>query len=408
MTGPMCNRGHVGVGDSDSKDAEIIMAANHWFYIQNGQQIGPVRQEKIKSLIRSGTIAATDLVWKEGMKDWVPANAVIVETAATPPPPPVRPQRTTTIDEGSTFGDVVSTGPNAINKTKQFLGRFSTKQISVVVGGFAGLSVLAIVLFWYSGATTIKNHIQYAPENAVVVAHVDFVRIYNSKFFRKLKDEFDDELELDDFFAEMKDKTGLVPESIGSMSVWIEPDISSPGPLGTLIVIKFSDEIPKRLEDWAEDNSEDDGRVGGVKMYSSKSKRRPAYAFPDSYTAVIGDAVLVEKILDREGATPKFNESMQAAVDSSDFNHSLTVAGSLKDADDLKDTMEQEAPGSKALLRNLGPFIFHGDVTDQIELTAKIQKSETRRSLVSFTVSVDAVEMIDIVKSMERALKRVL
>ena len=57
-----------------------------WFYATGGQQNGPVSQEELIRLVGIGTVKATDLVWCEGMPNWIPAG----EVEALAPPPPVR------------------------------------------------------------------------------------------------------------------------------------------------------------------------------------------------------------------------------------------------------------------------------------------------------------------------------
>jgi hypothetical protein len=49
--------------------------ADEWFYTQHGQQQGPVAAAQLKQLAVSGKLRPTDLVWKEGMANWVPASA---------------------------------------------------------------------------------------------------------------------------------------------------------------------------------------------------------------------------------------------------------------------------------------------------------------------------------------------
>jgi uncharacterized membrane protein len=55
-----------------------------WYYSKGTQQNGPVPMEDLVRLIGTGTVAPTDLVWREGMTDWLPA-AQVPELA--PPPP---------------------------------------------------------------------------------------------------------------------------------------------------------------------------------------------------------------------------------------------------------------------------------------------------------------------------------
>lgn len=54
-----------------------------WHYSRNGESLGPVSEEELKSLIVQGKILATDLVWRDGMKDWVPLAKVKELNAAS-------------------------------------------------------------------------------------------------------------------------------------------------------------------------------------------------------------------------------------------------------------------------------------------------------------------------------------
>lgn len=59
-----------------------------WYYLKSGEQKGPVPKEFIQELARSGQLQRTDLVWTEGMKDWLPAETVpdLGLPRFTPPP----------------------------------------------------------------------------------------------------------------------------------------------------------------------------------------------------------------------------------------------------------------------------------------------------------------------------------
>lgn len=56
-----------------------------WYYSKNGTQLGPISEGDLRSKLASGEISFMDLVWKEGMTDWLPAAKV----AALAPQPPV-------------------------------------------------------------------------------------------------------------------------------------------------------------------------------------------------------------------------------------------------------------------------------------------------------------------------------
>lgn len=47
-----------------------------WYYTANGQQQGPVTAADLKKIAQARTISREDLVWKEGMPNWVPAKNV--------------------------------------------------------------------------------------------------------------------------------------------------------------------------------------------------------------------------------------------------------------------------------------------------------------------------------------------
>ena len=45
-----------------------------WYYSKNGTQLGPVPQDELVAKLAGGEVASTDLVWREGMADWLPAG----------------------------------------------------------------------------------------------------------------------------------------------------------------------------------------------------------------------------------------------------------------------------------------------------------------------------------------------
>lgn len=63
-----------------------------WFYSKNGQQQGPISDQELVDQFKSGSISATDLVWKEGMPDWKPLREVpLLSAAAITPNQPAIP-----------------------------------------------------------------------------------------------------------------------------------------------------------------------------------------------------------------------------------------------------------------------------------------------------------------------------
>ncbi len=67
-----------------------------WYYAEQGQQRGPVAFEELQALAASGRLRPSDLVWREGLPEWVPASTQPGLFAAPPQSPaPLPPQRPT-------------------------------------------------------------------------------------------------------------------------------------------------------------------------------------------------------------------------------------------------------------------------------------------------------------------------
>ncbi len=47
-----------------------------WYYAKNGSQLGPVEQGELLAKISSGEISQSDMVWREGLGDWLPVSKV--------------------------------------------------------------------------------------------------------------------------------------------------------------------------------------------------------------------------------------------------------------------------------------------------------------------------------------------
>lgn len=47
-----------------------------WYYAKGGSQQGPVSTEDLQAKVSAGELAASDLVWRDGMKDWLPVTQV--------------------------------------------------------------------------------------------------------------------------------------------------------------------------------------------------------------------------------------------------------------------------------------------------------------------------------------------
>jgi|GEM_PF-4988714 len=50
--------------------------ADQWFYVENGQQRGPVSAQELARVIQSRTAGVDPLVWRAGMAEWIPFSKV--------------------------------------------------------------------------------------------------------------------------------------------------------------------------------------------------------------------------------------------------------------------------------------------------------------------------------------------
>lgn len=56
-----------------------------WYYSKNGTQQGPLSQEELLQKKQSGEVQPSDLVWRQGMSDWV-ALSQVAELSGTASP----------------------------------------------------------------------------------------------------------------------------------------------------------------------------------------------------------------------------------------------------------------------------------------------------------------------------------
>src|SRR5262245_48725739 len=70
----------------------------NWFYVDAGQQAGPVDDTQLQALVSAGKIQPDTLVWYEGMANWQPYQQVAQPGVrlATAPPPTASPAGTAT------------------------------------------------------------------------------------------------------------------------------------------------------------------------------------------------------------------------------------------------------------------------------------------------------------------------
>ncbi len=61
-----------------------------WHYFEDGQRRGPISEEQLLQLLRSGVLSSGTMVWTEGMPEWQPVRATHLGVglpSVVPPPP---------------------------------------------------------------------------------------------------------------------------------------------------------------------------------------------------------------------------------------------------------------------------------------------------------------------------------
>lgn len=62
-----------------------------WYYSKSGTQLGPVEEGELRAKLASGEISQADLVWRDGMTDWLPVSKVNELMMVARPAPPSAP-----------------------------------------------------------------------------------------------------------------------------------------------------------------------------------------------------------------------------------------------------------------------------------------------------------------------------
>lgn len=123
-----------------------------WFYASGNERKGPVTEGVLLGMVSEGTVKATDLVWSEGMADWVPFSATVLASrvgsaaapsgATTPPPAPSPlPASPFTREQPAAATVPLQPVPQGISGWMKFNGI-----MLIIQGGFACLSCVGIII----------------------------------------------------------------------------------------------------------------------------------------------------------------------------------------------------------------------------------------------------------------------
>jgi hypothetical protein len=108
------------------------MATANWYTSRDGEQVGPITSQELKQKAASGEVSADDLVWKEGMAEWVPASKVpgLSFEDAKPAPAP-SPLPTEELAEASSAVDRPRRTSFAKRSPLGFLGPFAWPMVLI-------------------------------------------------------------------------------------------------------------------------------------------------------------------------------------------------------------------------------------------------------------------------------------
>jgi hypothetical protein len=134
--------------------------ASKWFYARDGRKSGPISSAELKSLAASGKLRRTDLLWKEGMADWRPADqfpklfpAEAAASVIVVPEGPAEPLRASLKFDAAPAGKKGSQAKTAASVTENL----SSLKVDVAAAG-------------QKAASTVKSHTLTAGKVAALSA----------------------------------------------------------------------------------------------------------------------------------------------------------------------------------------------------------------------------------------------
>ncbi|MCA9806026.1 MAG: DUF4339 domain-containing protein [Cyanobacteria bacterium HKST-UBA02] len=92
--------------DADNRQKEGC-PVRQWFYIERGEQQGPIPEDRIVEMFRSGRLSPETLVWEEGLQEWTAARDIeglVPISLSAPPSLPVVPPPVTGSDPSAARG----------------------------------------------------------------------------------------------------------------------------------------------------------------------------------------------------------------------------------------------------------------------------------------------------------------
>lgn len=115
--------------------------SEQWYYSVQNQKFGPVTAEQLMGLAASGQLGPNDLVWKQGLADWVPATQINgLKFSKSQPAPQPNPFETSRAAEASPVADQIPQFP----EQRLYGNRSSVQTVGDAFASTAGNGVLAL------------------------------------------------------------------------------------------------------------------------------------------------------------------------------------------------------------------------------------------------------------------------
>ena len=130
-----------------------LIMATEWHYTHGDQQLGPVSSSQLKAFVADGTIQSDTLVWKNGLKSWIPARKIKGLFPDTPQKPVIenRPPPLPSGKSASSLGSnetIVAAKKIAADVTSDVRKNFHLQRIVIIA--CASLGILSTFLPWVS------------------------------------------------------------------------------------------------------------------------------------------------------------------------------------------------------------------------------------------------------------------
>lgn len=112
-----------------------------WHYSVGGERFGPVTEAQLRLLAATGRLHPEDMVWRDGMPDWLPASKIPALFNSVPPPLPAK-------HENAPNDDASPPPPPSCTPAAPVKINYSAfaKLYAAIVGTFVAVMVLTAII----------------------------------------------------------------------------------------------------------------------------------------------------------------------------------------------------------------------------------------------------------------------